>query len=321
VTAKSIVFYVLRRIVAMAVLLLIVSFGVFSLMHLAPGDTVQVLLGTRPASPQLVASLRAQYHLNDPFFVQYLHWLADAVHLDFGRSIKLNEPVLTALGERMPITLFYGVYAFIISTVVGVSLGVLAAVKKRSVFDRGAVAGAVLGVSAPTYAVGLVLLYAFALQLGWFPVIGPGSGFADRFWHLTLPAITLATTGTALTMKMTRAALIDALDQDAVFFARARGVSGRRILFVYGLRNALMPIITAAGIVLTVMFTGAVLTEVTFALPGVGTLLIDSISSKDIPMVQGTTLLVAVLVVAVNLIIDLLYLVVDPRVRITGSLQ
>jgi peptide/nickel transport system permease protein len=316
---RAVGFYVLRRLVAMAILLLIVSFGVFSLMYIAPGSVVQVLLGTQPRTASVIAALNAEYHLNQPFLVQYWLWVQGALHFQFGRSIVLNEPVTTAIAAQMPVTLFYGTFAFVISMVAGVALGIAAAVKKQTFIDRSIVSTSVLGVSAPSFATGLILLYLFAVRLNWFPVIGAGSGFTDRLWHLTLPAVALAISGTALTVKLTRAALIGALDQDYVAFARARGVPAWRVLVVYGLRNSLVPIITAAGILFASMLTGAVLVEQVFALQGVGSLLINSINDKDVPVVQGVTMLVAALVVVINLIIDLAYLAADPRIRLTGS--
>lgn len=316
---RAVGLYTLRRLLAMVVLLLIVSFGVFSLMYIAPGSVEQVLLGTQPRTPSVVNALRAEYHLNQPFLVQYWLWVRGALHLQLGRSIILNEPVTRAIASQMPVTLFYGTFAFVISMLAGIGLGVAAAVKKQTIIDRGIVATSVVGVSAPSFATGLILLYLFAVQLNWFPVIGAGSGFTDRLWHLTLPALALAISGTALTVKLTRAALIGALDQDYVAFARARGVRPWRVLVVYGLRNALVPILTAAGILFASMLTGAVLVEQVFALQGVGSLLINAINDKDMPVVQGVTMLVAALVVVVNLIIDLAYLAVDPRIRLTGS--
>lgn len=319
---RMIASFVLRRLIGLVVLLLIISFLVFSLVFIAPGNVVDVLLGLGEKSPEVVAAIEAQYHLDQPFFVQYLIWLGNAAHLDFGRSIMLNQPVLTAIGARMSVTLFLGVYGFIVAVVAGLVLGTAAALRKGTALDRGAVGVAVFGVSAPTFATGLILLWIFAIQLDWFPVIGAGDAdFADRFWHLTLPAIALGITGTALMTKMTRAALIASYEQDYVNFARSRGVGALRILFTYGLRNSLVPIVTAAGLVIAATLTGSVLIEATFSLQGIGTLLISSINNKDIPVVQGTTMLIAVLVVVVNLLVDLSYFFIDPRLRAKGALE
>lgn len=320
-TARRFVRFLARRLAGLAAILVIVSFLVFSLLYLAPGNLVDILLGTADKSPALVAATRARYHLDDPFLVQYLDWLRDAVRLDFGRSITLNEPVMRAITTHASITLFLSLFGFVIAVIAGMGLGTAAALRRGTGVDRGAVGLAVLGVSIPTFATGLILLWIFAIQLGWFPVIGAGtSTFADRFWHLTLPAVALGITGTALMTKVTRAALIGSYDQDYIGFARARGVSWTRIFLSYGLRNALVPIVTAAGLVIATTLTGSVLIEATFNLPGLGSLLISSINNKDVPVVQGTTMLVAVLVVVVNLLVDLTYFAVDPRMRIRGRL-
>lgn len=314
-TARSLTLYIAKRLVAMVLVLIGVSFLVFTLLFLAPGSAEQVLLGTRPASPELIASLRAQYHLDDPFLQQYWIWLQGAVHLDFGESIRTGRSVLSSIGDRVGVTLFLGIYAFVVAVVAGVPLGILAAVRKRTVVDRSVVGLSVLGVSTPAFVSGVFLLYLFAVSLGWFPSYGPGEGVADRFWHLTLPAIALALTAMALIVKLTRTAMINALDQDYVAFARARGVPAREVIVRYALRNALVPIITAAGLVLTVVLTGAVLIEQTFALPGLAALLVDAVSNKDLPVLQGVAMVFAAFVIIVNLAVDILYAVVDPRIR------
>ena len=215
----------------------------------------------------------------------------------------------------MTITVFLGVYGFLIAVSAGVLLGIAAAIRRRTGFDRTVGGLNIVAASAPAFATGLLLLYVFGVSLGWFPVFGQGSGFVDRVWHLALPAVALALTAMALIFKLTRTAMISALDQDYVAFARARGVSESEILVKYALRNALIPVVTACGLILGYMLTGAVLIEVTFALPGIGSLLVDSVSFHDVPVVQGIAMLLATTIVLVNLLTDLLYLVVDPRVR------
>jgi peptide/nickel transport system permease protein len=309
------VLFVLRRLAALVVLLLILSLLVFALSYLAPGSPEQMLLGERPSTPETIAAIREQYNLNDPFIVQYGKWLENAVRLNFGNSIRTNEPVLSGIRDRAGLTFFLGGYAFLIAMGLGVPLGVLAAIKKQSTVDRGVVGLSVVGVSAPAFATGIFLLYVFAVVLGWFPVFGQGSGFADRVWHLTLPAIALALTGMALVLRLTRAGMIGALEQDYVAFARARGLPAREVIVSYAFRNALVPVVTAGGLILGIMLTGAVLVEVTFALPGLGSLLVTSVSFGDVPMVQGLAMLTAIVIVLVNLLTDVLYLFVDPRIR------
>lgn len=308
--------FIVRRLLVLPLLLLIISLGIFSLLYLAPGSVEQALVGARPASPELLAAIRHEYRLDQPFYIQYWEWLKNAVQLNFGTSIQTGESVTAVIIRRMTITLFLGVYGFIVAMVCGVLLGVAAAVRRRRATDRWVSGLSVVAASAPSFASGLLLLYVFAIFLGWFPVYGEGSGFVDRFWHLTLPALALALSGMALVVKLTRTAMITSLEQDNVAFARARGLSATDILFKYALRNALIPVITAGGLLLGYMLTGAVLIEVTFALPGVGSLLVDSVSYKDVPVVQGIAMIAATIIVVVNLATDLLYLVVDPRVRL-----
>ena len=313
-TRRSLALYVGRRLVALVLLLVVISFVVFSLLYLAPGSPEQILLGARPSTPETVAAIRAEYHLDDPFLVQYWDWLRGALRFDFGRSIRTNEPVVDGIQERFWLTLQLGGLAFLITMLLGVPLGVLAALRRRTATDRGVVALSVVGVSAPAFATGILLLYVFAVRLGWFPVFGEGSGVIDRLQHLALPAIALALTGMGLVLKLTRTAVIGSLEQDYVTFARARGIPRRRVLRAYALRNGLIPIVTAAGLLLAYMLAGTVLVEVTFALPGLGSLLVESVRTLDIPMVQALTILIATIVVLVNLLADLVYVAIDPRI-------
>jgi peptide/nickel transport system permease protein len=314
VTRRSLALYVGRRLIALVLLVVVISFVVFSLLFLAPGSPEQILLGARPSTPETVAAIRAEYHLDDPFLVQYWDWFRDALRFDFGRSIRTNEPVVDGIRERFWLTLQLGGLAFLITMLLGVPLGVLAALRRRTATDRGIVALSVVGVSAPAFATGILLLYVFAVRLGWFPVFGEGSGVIDRLQHLALPAIALALTGMGLVLKLTRTAVIGSLEQDYVTFARARGIPRRRVLRAYALRNGLVPIVTAAGLLLAYMLAGTVLVEVTFALPGLGSLLVESVRTLDIPMVQALTILIATIVVLVNLLADLVYVAIDPRI-------
>jgi peptide/nickel transport system permease protein len=303
------------RLLALVGLVILISFGVFALLYAAPGSVEQTLLGTRPSTPQTVAAIRLEYHLNDSFLQQYWIWLRNAAQFNFGTSVRTDQPVSSAITQAMGLTLFLSAYAFIIAMFFGVGLGIMSAVWRRSPIDRGAVAISVIGVSAPAFVTGIFLLYIFAVDLNWLPAYGDGNGFSGRLSHLLLPAVALALTVMALIVKFTRAGMITALEQDYVAFARARGVPYRRVLIHYALRNALVPIVTGAGLILGVMLAGAVLVEVTFALPGVGTLLVNSVLTKDVPMVQGIAVVIAVAIVVVNLITDIVYLFVDPRIR------
>ncbi len=307
--------FIARRLLAAAALLLFLSIAIFGLLYASPGSVEQVLLAGRTANEETRQNIRDRYNLDESLPTQYSMWAKGALQLDFGESIRTGEPVLTAIKERGRLTLRLGAYGFTLAFVAGIGLGILAAVRNRSSLDRAVVSMSVVGASAPPFVTGVFLLYVFAVLLGWFPAFGQGEGLVDQLWHLTLPALTLAFGGAALLTRFTRAGMITALDQDYVTFARARGVSEGRVLVGYALRNAMIPVVTASTVLLAAMLTGAVLVEVTFALPGLGALLIDSVAFKDIPMVQGLAMLLAAVAILTNLLTDVLYLFADPRIR------
>jgi peptide/nickel transport system permease protein len=305
---------VLWRLAVAVPLLLVISLGVFALVHLAPGDPVRALLGTRPSDSATLDALRERYNLNDPLVVQYGKWLWQVLHGDLGRSINGNRLVLSAITERAGVTIFLSIMSTIIVLGAGVFLGMVAALKRGSRLDRAIVMTGVFGISSPAFVTGVLLLYFFGVVLGWFPTFGAGRGFADRLWHLTLPALALALSVMAIVVKITRASMIEELDKDYVAFAVARGLSRRRIIIVYLLRNALVPVVTAAGLIIVGLLAGAIYVEVTFALPGLGSLTIDAVQKRDIPLIQGTTLVFSVFVVLINLVIDVAYALIDPRI-------
>lgn len=302
------------RVLGTLGVLLVLSIVIFSLMYLAPGDLVKNLLGNRPATPETVAAVRAQYHLDDPVPVQYLRWLGGFVTGDLGTSIRLQTSVADAIGARLGITLALCAVGFLLAIAVAIPLGVRSAVRPGGLVDRVANVFAIVGLSAPTFAIGLLLLYAFAYYLPVFPVSGAGSGGLDTVHHLVLPGITLALGLGAIVLKLTRTAMLRELATDYVTSARARGLAERTVTRI-ALRNAAIPIVTGASLVLTFLVGGTVLAETTFALPGLGTLLQDSVLFKDIAVVQSLTLLVAIVIAVIALLADLSYLLLDPRVR------
>jgi peptide/nickel transport system permease protein len=312
---------VLRRVIGGIVLLLVISLLVFGLLSLAPGSPERLLLGRRPPNPEVLAQVRRDNHLDESFIAQYLHWLGGAVRFDFGRSIATQQPVSQMIGDRAGVSIFLGLYGFIGTVVIGVLAGMVSALRDGTVLGRGISAVAFVGLCAPAFAVAVLLLYVFAVALGWFPSFGAGEGFADRFYHLTLPAIVLIVAGAAYVVQFTRTGMLSALGQDYVAFARARGLPRRRVMFGHALRNALIPIVTTAGSLLPFMLTGAVIVETTFTLPGLGNLMIIAIKNHDIPLVQGLAMLIAVAVVLGNLLTDLAYLVADPRIRFGAGSQ
>jgi peptide/nickel transport system permease protein len=315
-TSRGWATFILRRLGVLAILLVFVSFAVFSLLYIAPGSVIDALLGTNPRTPQEVTFLTNEYHLNKPFWTQYWLWASQAAQLHFGNSIQTSLPVTDEIRTRLPTTLFLGIYAYILTMVLGIGGGMLAALRKRGTVDRGIVGGSMVALSTPAFVSGVFLIWLFAIVVHWFPASGPGSGFTDQVWHLTLPAVALALTGMAFLVKHTRAAMIGVIDQDYVTFARARGLSRARVLLSYELRNALIPIVTMSGLILSYVITGAVLVEDTFSVPGIGQLLVQSATAKDLPMIQGVAMLVAVVIVVANLLADLTYMAVDPRIRL-----
>jgi peptide/nickel transport system permease protein len=311
--------YVARRLVALVVMLALISFGIFGLLYLAPGDPVATILGRGHHSAAEIQAVRHQYHLDKPFLEQYVIWAKGVLHFHFGNSITTSLPVSSEITSRLPTSLYLGLYAFVLTLVFGVGLGLLAALKSQSLLDRGTVAASLVGLSTPAFVAGVFLIYLLAIVVHWFPASGRGSGFVDGLWHLTLPAVSLALTSIAYVLKHTRAAVIGVLEQDYVTFARARNLSLSRILVTYLLRNALIPVITISGLVLSGLVVGAVLTEVTFSIQGLGNLLVQSASSKDIPTIQAVAVLVAALIIVANLLADIAYAFADPRVRLKRS--
>jgi peptide/nickel transport system permease protein len=308
--------YIVRRLLICIAVLVATSFLVFSLQYLAPGNMVLTFLGPQPNDSATRAALIKEYHLNKPFIDQYWLWLLGAVHLHFGNSIQTSQPVIDEIRQRFPTSLMLGLYGYVLTMIFGVGLGIVAALRRERITDRALVGGSILGLSTPAFVSGLLLIYLFGVLTHVFPVFGQGSGFFDELWHLTLPAITLAVGGVAFILKHTRAAVSKVLDQDYVVFARARGLSEWRVLIMYELRNALIPVITISGVLLAFLIVGAVIVEETFSIQGLGELLTSSATTKDLPMLQGVTMVVATMIVLANLLADLVYMAVDPRMRL-----
>ena len=301
--------FLVRRVLLAIPLLLGVATLVFSLIHLVPGDPVQAMLGDS-ATPQDVADLRVRLGLDYPLYVQYGTFLNGLAHGDLGTSLRTNESVAGAIAQRLPATFELAVAAMSFAIVVAVPLGIVAAVCAGTGVDYAATTLALLGISIPNVWLGPLLAMVFAVTLGWLPVSGSGS-----VAHLVLPAVTLGAPLAAVIARMTRASVIEELGELYVLAARARGVSRSRAVLRHAFRNSLIPIVTVLGLQLGSVLTGAVITETIFAWPGVGRLLIQAISFRDYPVVQGCILLIAVTYVAMNLLTDLAYGLLDPRIR------
>lgn len=282
---------------------------VFSLIHLVPGDPVQAMLG-ESASPAEVAEVRRRLGLDQPLVVQYAAFLKGAARGDLGTSLRTNEPVTRAIAGRMPATIQLAAAAMTVAVVVSIPLGIVAAVGAGTAVDYAATTMALIGISMPNFWIGPLLAIVFGIALGWLPVSGSGTPA-----HLVLPAITLGAPLAAVLARITRASVIEELRELYVLAARARGVSQTRAVLRHAFRNSLIPIVTVLGLQMGAVLTGAVITETIFAWPGVGRLLIQSINFRDYPLVQGCILLIAVTYVAMNLLTDLAYGLLDPRIR------
>jgi ABC-type dipeptide/oligopeptide/nickel transport system permease component len=301
--------FLVRRLLLTIPVLLGVATLVFSLIHLVPGDPVETMLG-ESAAPQEIARVRAQLGLDRPLSVQYWTFLNGVGRGDLGVSLRTNEPVTRAIAARMPATIELAIAAMCLAVVVAIPLGIIAAVGAGTIVDYAATTLALTGISIPNFWLGPLLAIVFAVTLGWLPVSGSGT-----FAHMVLPAITLGAPLGAVLARMTRASVLEELRELYVLAARARGVSRTRAVLRHAFRNSLIPIVTVLGLQMGAVLTGAVITETIFAWPGVGRLLIQSINFRDYPLVQGCILLIAVTYVAMNLLTDLAYGLLDPRIR------
>lgn len=289
---------------------------VFLLSSIVPGGPVAAIIGDHPLNEVTIQAIRHKYHLDDSIPEQYWIWLKQVVvHHDLGRSILTETPVTTTISARVWLTVSLNLGGIIVAVLFGVPLGILAAVNRGRALDRVAVAFTIFFGNAPAFVVSLVALYFFGLKFGWFPLFGEGtSNIGDRLHHLALPILVLGIAGMALIMRITRAAMIDQLDQDYVVFARARGLPASRVVLAHAFRNAMIPVLTAAGLLFIHILTGSAFVEAVFGLPGLGSLLVSSVQNVDIPVIQGLVLAIAAWIIIGNILIDFAYAFIDPRV-------
>lgn len=310
--------FTLRRLISAVPVLALVSLFAFGVIWLVPGDPASVLLGPGATSTQL-AHMRQELGLNQPIWSQMLGWYGRILHGDLGQSILLRRGVTGAIIERLPVTLSLAGLAFVVAVLLGIAAGLLAAMKHRTASDQAIVVLALLGLSIPEFWLGLMLIFGFAVDLRWFPAGGYvplTQNVAGWLRALALPAFTLAVVQVGFIARMTRAAMLDVLHQDFIRTADAKGLPRGLVLVRHGLPNALVPILTVIGIIVGGLLGGAVVVEQVFSLPGVGRLIIDAILSRDFPVIQGGLLFLALIYLVVNLIVDMLYALVDPRVRL-----
>ena len=309
--------YVVRRVLATIPVMAVVALFVFSLLYLAPGDPAAVIAGDQ-ATPEDVERIRQSLGLDRPYLVRFGEWVWHILQGDLGTSIFTNLPVSTMIAQRIEPTLSLMIVTLIFAVSIAVPMGVVAAWKQGTLIDRMVMAFAVLGFSVPVFVVAYLLAYVFALELDWFPVQGYTSfqeGFLPWIENLVLPAIALGGVYIALIARITRATMLEVLQQDYIRTARAKGVGQTGILFLHALKNAAVPIVTVVGIGIALLIGGAVVTESVFAIPGLGRLTVDAILRRDYPVIQGVVLLFSFVYVLVNLLIDLLYTLFDPRIR------
>ncbi|GAC1322517.1 MAG: ABC transporter permease [Chloroflexota bacterium] len=309
--------YLLSRLVGAVPVVLLVSTSVFLLLFLTPGDPVAAILGS-DASPQRVQEVRTRLGLDDPAPIQLVHWYGRLIQGDLGTSLFLNQPVTEAIAQRAEPTILLTVLSTLLAVAIGAPLGILAATRQGTWADVTAMLVGLAGVSMPTFWVGLNLILLFAVVLNWLPVAGYAplaGGPSETLRYLFLPAVTLAFPQAALLARMTRSVMLDTLHEDYVRTARAKGVGQRGVVLRHAMRNALIPLTTVLGLVVAVLLGGAVVTEQVFNIPGVGRLLVQAVGRRDYPIVQGVVLVIAGVYVTLNLLVDLAYGALDPRVR------
>jgi peptide/nickel transport system permease protein len=308
---------VLHRLAATIPVLLLVTAGVFALLHLTPGDPIDAMMA-ESADAAAKASLRTELGLDRPLPVQYLAWMGRLLRGDLGRSIRNGEPVVENVSRRIRPSLQLALLAMTLSLLIAFPVGIVSAVRRNTSFDRAGTTFALFGICMPNFLLALLLIFLFGVTLRWLPISGyvdPAEELVDGLRSLALPAVTLGLALAAVVTRTLRSSMLEALTEDYVRTARAKGLSEWRVMRGHVLRNALIPVVTVLGLQLGTLIGGAVITEYVFALPGVGRLVVDAVFARDYPLVQGVVLLIAVGFIASNLVVDLLYGLIDPRLR------
>lgn len=309
--------YVIRRLLLIIPVLIVVGVIVFFLIHVTPGDPAALMLGGE-ATPSQVATLRHELGLDQPLPTQFVHWVGGILHGNLGQSIFLNESVTKAILQRAQVTGLLTIYALIISLLIGVPAGIIAAIRRNSLLDRGLMVLSVSGVAVPSFYLAILLILLFAVALHWLPSGGYvpiSQSLWGHFKSMILPAISLGFARSALLARLIRASMLDVLREDYIRTASAKGLAHKRVVMVHALRNALLPAVTVVGFSVGALLGGAVIIETVFTLPGMGQLVVQSVLRRDYPVIQGTLLVIAFIYVVVNLVVDLAYVYIDPRVR------
>jgi len=301
--------YVVKRIVLMIPVLIFMTVVVFSIFYFAPGDTVSRIAGPN-VTVEVYESIKRKYGLDQPYIVQYWRFMKSVIEGDLGVSILQERPVIEMIKERLPVTLEIGLLGFLITFAIAIPAGVIAAVKKNTFIDYLCMSSTLLGIAIPTFWFGMLLMYFFAYKLRWFPISGYGT-----IKHLILPSFAIGLTNAAITARMVRSSMLEVLKQDYVRTARSKGLLEKVIIYRHALKNAMIPIITLMGLRLGWIIGGSVALEIIFSIPGIGRLMVDSILARDYPVVQGAMLVLTSSIILANILADVLYAVVDPRIR------
>lgn len=309
--------YVVKRLLITVPVLLGVTAITFSFVHIAPGDPIDMIAGFGDVDEDVLQETRENYNLHLPLWEQYVLWLRDALVLDFGESPITGRDVGASIVARLPHTILLGVSAWLLALAIGIPAGIVAAVKQGEPADEVSRIVALAGIATPNFWLGLMLLLVFSVQLGWFRVIPPDAPLlsTEMLWFMVLPTITLGTASAALVMRLMRSSMLQELNKDYVRTARAKGLRERTVILKHVLRNSLIAVVTVAGLQIAFLIDGAVVVEQVFAWPGMGRLLVGAIFERDFPIVQAGVLLVAVTIVLANLIVDIVYSYLDPRIR------
>ncbi|RJS58864.1 ABC transporter permease [Bacillus sp. PK3_68] len=307
--------YIIRRLLFLVPILFIVSVLIFGMSRLVPGDPAIIMAGGHQTSPEVLDNIREKYHLNKPVIEQYAIWLKNVAVGDLGESFKMKQSVTNMIVERLPLTFQLIVMSMIFTLIIAIPLGILSAVKKNTWMDHLSTLFAFVGVSSPVFFTGILMVLLFSYHLDWLPAFGAGSGFNENLLHLLLPSFALSFNMIALNSRITRSGMIEVMNTNYIQTAVAKGLPRKAIIFKHALRNALIPLVTVTGIQIGVLIVGTVLVEYTFGLGGLGSLIINGVQTSDYPVVQGTMLFMVVVFLLINLVVDVLYAVIDPRIR------
>ncbi len=315
----SVAWFVARKLLGMVATLFITSFLVFASLYVAPGDPLSFLMQGRSPTPEAIAAVSAQYGLDQPFLVQYWHWLVGVLHLDFGRSLQFREDVAALIGARLPTTLGLVAMSALIICVVGLGAGIYGAVRAGRTADRVVLVSTTVLAAIPSFVAAIIFISVFAVRLGWFPTFGAGQGLPDRLYHLILPSVALSLTFVALVARITRSSMLDELSREHVEVAVSRGISRRTVVRRHVLRNAWGPILTITGLLVAGLLVSSSVIESAFGLNGIGSLLVQSVDKQDFAIVQAIVLIVVFAFVVINTVVDLVYPLIDPRVSAGSS--